>query len=127
MYYFTALPQGETPHAGFLRALEEQGWEVIRGRIGKGNREKESDVALAVRLVLAAAGGLKRAVVVSGDGDLVPAVKAARELGCRVEVASFPEFLSRPLKEAADGVINLWEVPWERMAYRPRLPSLAAG
>lgn len=126
MRYYTALPEHKSPHEGFLEALRRQGWEIVRGEI-RGGREKGSDVSLALDLVLAALRGLKRAVVVSGDGDLAPAVRRARELGCRVEVASFAPYLSPSLKEAADRVILLEEVPWEALAYRRQEVRRAAG
>lgn len=115
-YYYTALPEGLTVHEGFLKTLERGGWRVRRGRI-VGNKEKESDVALAVDLVLWAAKGLPEAVVASGDGDLVPAVKAARKLGTRVKVAAFKPYLSHRLAEAADEVLYLDALPWEELLY----------
>lgn len=126
MRYYTALPEHKTPHLGFLKALEAQGWVITQGEIRNG-REKQSDVALAVDLVWAAANGLKRAVVVSGDGDLAPAVRKARELGCRVEVASFAPYLSPALKEAADQVILLERLPWEALSYRGEKRQRATG
>jgi len=122
LHYYTALPDRESPHLGFLKALESQGWRVVKGRI-KNGREKESDVALATDLVLAAAQGLKRAVVVSGDADLAPAIRAARELGTRVEVASFLFGLSNELLREADEVVLLDHIPWKELSYRRPAPA----
>jgi uncharacterized LabA/DUF88 family protein len=54
--------------------------------------EEETDVAIAVNLVRdAARGSMDTALVVSGDGDLLPAMKAAKEMKPALAlVAAFP-------------------------------------
>lgn len=118
MRFYTAPFPG---HGSFMRSLEARGWLVVTGHTrntGNGHREKGVDVALAVDLVLAAAGGLyDRAVLVSGDGDLARAVEAARELGLPVTVAQFQEYISSYLARAAAEVVLLDGVDWKALAY----------
>lgn len=47
------------------------------------------------------------AVLVSGDGDLVEAVKAVKDLGKHVELATFPKGRSDELAAAADVITQL--------------------
>jgi uncharacterized LabA/DUF88 family protein len=77
------------------------------------------DVALAVDLLLAAAGGIyDEAVVVSGDGDLARAVEAARELGFPVRVAQFQDAIARELAAAAAEVELLEGLDWDSLRER---------
>jgi uncharacterized LabA/DUF88 family protein len=100
--YFTALAHhlerrrpGQRAHQmGYLSALRATGVDVRLGRFKAktltcpscGRRftrfeEKETDVALGVQLVESALlGAFDTLVLVSGDGDLVPALAAARRL-----------------------------------------------
>lgn len=108
-------------HGGFLKALRALGWRVQEGHaaLGKeGYREKGVDVALAVDGVVAAGMGKNPLVLVSGDGDLVPMVKAARELGSRVVVVQFQSAIAWRLAAVADEVVLLDGVPWGELTYR---------
>lgn len=113
--FYTAPFRG---HGRFLRALEADGWTLRVLRTHKALREEGVDVALAVDLVLLAGHGHKDFVVVSGDGDLAPAVEVARILGARVTVAQFQDLLSRHLVQAADGVVLLDAAPWEALGWQ---------
>jgi uncharacterized LabA/DUF88 family protein len=74
------------------------------------------DVALAVDMLLAAAGGLsEEAVLVSGDGDLPRAVEAARELGLSVRGAQFQDAIVRELAGAAAEVTLLDGLDWKEL------------
>lgn len=124
VYYFTARvrndPEAEQRQADYLAALGTRpSILVIEGRFQKKSRrcdicgdvrpdyeEKESDVNLAVTLVkLAATGACDVALVVSADSDLVPGVKAARELNRSLRtVAIFPpQRNSEDLKRSVHG------------------------
>ncbi len=121
MRYYSALPphngsRGAELHRGFLKALAAQGWKVFLGQV-VGGREKMTDVALGVDLALGAAlDWYDEAHLVSGDMDLVPAVKAARGFGKRVVAWSFQGALSPALARAVDEVRLLEEVEWEQVA-----------
>ena len=72
------------------------------------------DVALAVDMLLAAAGGLsEEAVLVSSDGDLARAVEAARELGFPVRVVQFQDAIARELASAATEMGLLDGLDWK--------------
>ncbi len=117
--YYSALPEyGDGAlHLGFIEALRRQGWEVFLGRVQQG-QEKGTDVALATDLVfLGVQGAYDRAVLVSGDGDLAPAVSRVVQMGREVEVWSFQGLLSLELAQTAQSVRLLEEVPWEDVSY----------
>jgi uncharacterized LabA/DUF88 family protein len=96
-FYIAAVPQDMDAHlyAGqqrFLARLQtEPGLTVWTGRMARsGGRwyEKGVDVKIATDMVaLAYAGEYDVAILVSGDGDLAPAVHEVRRLGRRVENA----------------------------------------
>lgn len=66
-------------------------------------QEKGVDMRIGVDMLAAASKGLYDvAILVSGDGDLVEAVKAVKDLGKHVELATFPKGRSDELAAAAD-------------------------
>jgi uncharacterized LabA/DUF88 family protein len=72
------------------------------------------DVALAVDMLLAAAGSLsEEAVLVSGDGDLARAVEAARELDLSVRGAQLQDAIVRELTSAATEMGLLDGLDWK--------------
>ncbi|MFT5682300.1 MAG: uncharacterized LabA/DUF88 family protein [Myxococcota bacterium] len=75
--------------------------------------EKRVDTRLVAEMIqLAAVGAFDRAVVFSGDEDLIPAVDAVRALGKSVYVASWGgRALSRDLRVRCFGHIDLSEEP----------------
>jgi len=111
IYYFSAYathlndPEVLTRHQNYVSCLEDTGIiaiisrfkaKTIRcpscGTIIIRHEEKETDVAIAAKLLeLFARNACENVVLVTGDTDLVPAVKCARQLfsGCQVFVA-FP-------------------------------------
>jgi uncharacterized LabA/DUF88 family protein len=106
-------------HEGFVKSLEARGWIVVQGHLSREGGEKGVDVALAVDLLLAAAGGIyDEAVLVSGDGDLARAVEAARELGFPVRVAQFQDAIARELAAVAAEVELLDGLDWEGIKER---------
>lgn len=134
--YFSAyakwLPNAYRRHQVYVRALKETGVTVSMAhfkeksmRCKKCNNtwisreEKESDV----RLALAVLGGAiddryDRAIIVSADSDLVPAVKSVRkrDLGKEVLIAAPPgrRKIARDLAAAANG--SIIEVSQNRLA-----------
>ncbi len=75
-----------------LSGLENDGYQVKRGRIVYDNkiREKGVDVQIAIDLVIGAVEeNFDIAVIVSSDTDLIPAVKYIRSKGKIVEYVGF--------------------------------------
>lgn len=97
-------PQKAEKHQAFLEALRKKGWEVRQttepARYGK---ERGVDVLVALALV-ELAGEAQEVCLVSGDKDLVPAVRAAQGLGARVVVVAPQGVIAQALAEAADEV-----------------------
>ncbi len=125
--YYSALathlqkysPDTVARHQRYIRCLEDQGVVVVLGRFKRArdlrcracgerttrNEEKETDVAIAVHLLESFIEDVcDYAVIVSGDTDLVPAVKAARRQFPKKKIAFvFPyKRDSRELVELAD-------------------------
>ena len=70
--------------------------------------EKGVDMRIGVDMLASASKGLYDvAVLVTGDGDLVEAVKAVKDLGKHVELATFPIGRSDELATVADVVTDL--------------------
>ena len=73
--------------------------------------EKGIDIALAIDMLsLGFHKAYDVAILVSGDGDFIPAVKVIKSLGLRVEVAMFRNALNPDLKRIADRFIALDEL-----------------
>ena len=92
------------------RHLQKDGFRVrLRNSYDTENRsQKEVDVAMAIEMVLQAErGNFDTAIVVSGDGDFVPAVETMQSFGRVVEVASFNGSRSGNLMRSADRYVNL--------------------
>jgi len=103
--YFSAfatwLPGPFARHRQYVRALECFGVQSIMGRFKgkmrqcqqcgvrwKSHEEKETDVNIAIHLIKdALTDQFDRAIVVSADSDLVPAVKMAKEPDRRKEIS----------------------------------------
>ncbi len=122
VYYFTALATWNerkvNKHQVYIRALRSVGAKVIYGRFqGKdrecknchamftAHEEKLTDVNIATRLLIdAQRNKFDRAIIISGDNDLAPAIHAAKELyptkqiGVIVPIDRMP---TRNLKTAA--------------------------
>lgn len=120
--YFSAfatwIPEAYARHRAYVAALEATGVEVVLGKFKKkqrsckrcgaeweGHEEKETDVNLALMLLeLAFAGEFDRALVLSADSDLTPAVRAVRRLfpDKQVRILTPPgRFTPVDLREAA--------------------------
>ncbi len=96
----------------FFEALSKQGFElkmknlqVYAGGIKKG----DWDVGLVIDAIKMAP-LLDVIVLVSGDGDFVPAMEYLQYHGNQIEVIAFGETTSNKLKEVADEFIDLaWD------------------
>jgi uncharacterized LabA/DUF88 family protein len=88
--------------------------------------QKGVDLALGVDMVSHAARNMYDvAILVSGDGDFVEAVRAVKDLGKHVEVAAFPDGLAKRLQQTSDRWEKLgatWFTP-DLFGYRGALPS----
>jgi uncharacterized LabA/DUF88 family protein len=78
---------------------------VHYGKIAGGGkkRQKEVDVQLAVDAMRITSGGLCDCLIlVAGDGDFAPILRAVREIGPLAAVAAFRDSYSEDLLDAAD-------------------------
>lgn len=117
--YFTALatwmPEKAERHKLFIRAQESEGVTIIYGEFKRKDKrcllcrnrystfeEKQTDVNIAIHLLqLAIQDRYDRAVIVSGDTDLIPAVKAVRvtfpgkQIGIMIPIGGSSEDLKK--------------------------------
>lgn len=107
------LENGVDVHRRFHDHLSHMGMCLdLREMRDPNGIQKATDVAIASRMVADASNDhYDVAVLISGDGDFVPAVEMVQDYGKRVEVASFSHCLSSELSRKADVVINLDPVP----------------
>jgi len=110
--YYNSAPN-DLAESSFYARVNSAGFDLVCGpRKISGRGQKQIDVHIAVDMVSEAyEGTFDIAVLVSGDGDLKPAVERVKELGKEVEVASFDnpnakEF-SWALKTSATRTIDL--------------------
>ncbi len=113
--YVAVDPRNEHAKDGEIGRLWEDGW-LVRKKTGApagiGKYKCNVDVEMAMDIVFFAYDVKPDIVVlVSGDQDFAPVAIKLRERGIRVEVAAFPESISKVLLDAASGYINLetWE------------------
>jgi uncharacterized LabA/DUF88 family protein len=77
---------------------------------------KEDDIHLAVDLVkLAYNNAYDTAILVSSDGDFVPAINAVQEIGKKVEDIGFENKFSFHLKQVCDKFLKLKKTEVEKM------------
>lgn len=101
----------ETPEEeAFFEALESQGFEVMSKDLqvfSSGAKKADWDVGIAVDAIKLAS-RLDAIVLVSGDGDFIPAVRYLQEnKGCFVELMSFKESTSSALIQEVDAYVDL--------------------
>lgn len=86
-------------------------------------RQKGVDVDLATDMVLFACKDYyDTAILVSGDGDFIPAVEKVKDMGKRVEVACFGNTINEGLRLSADTYRDLDGVPLMKLR-GPRIPE----
>lgn len=102
---------GET---AFFDALEKGGIDLRMKDIQifpGGIKKADWDVGMAVDAIRMAS-SLDVVILVTGDGDFVPAVEYLKwGMGKTVEIAAFGRSASSSLKEAADRFVDLGEMP----------------
>lgn len=98
IYYFTALTIWDqdkvTRHKIYIRALESKGIKVIYGEFKRKDKicqrchktfrtfeEKQTDVNIAISLFrFALEGKFDLAIIISGDSDLIPSIRAVKTI-----------------------------------------------
>ena len=106
------LENGVDIQKGFHDYLSHMGMRLDLRECNPNGIQKATDVAIASRMVADASNDhYDVAVLISGDGDFVPAVEMVQDHGKRVEVAALSHCLSSELSRKADVVMDLDPVP----------------
>ena len=103
-YAYTGLDPDNENQRNFHSFLARNNYKVVSKDIrkyGDGKVKANLDIELVVDMMKTAR-NLDVAIVVSGDGDFAPAIRAVQEMGVRVEVISFRGNTSSDLIEVAD-------------------------
>ncbi|HYL40119.1 MAG TPA: NYN domain-containing protein, partial [Candidatus Binatus sp.] len=103
-YAYTGLDPDNENQRNFHDFLRRHGYKVVSKDIrkyGDGKVKANLDIELVVDMMKTAR-NLDIAIVVSGDGDFAPAIRAVQEMGVRVEVVSFRGNTSSDLIDVAD-------------------------
>ncbi len=103
-YAYTGLDPDNENQRNFHDFLRRSNYKVVSKDIrkyGDGKIKANLDIELVVDMMKTAR-NLDIAIVVSGDGDFAPAIRAVQEQGVRVEVVSFRGNTSSDLMEVAD-------------------------
>ncbi|HKG55756.1 MAG TPA: NYN domain-containing protein [Candidatus Limnocylindrales bacterium] len=114
-YAYTGLDPDNENQRNFHSFLARHGYKVVSKDIrkyGDGKVKANLDIELVVDMMKTSR-NLDIAIVVSGDGDFAPAIRAVQEMGVRVEVISFRGNTSSDLIDVADvftDIVNLARV-----------------
>ncbi len=103
-YAYTGLDPDNENQRNFHDFLRRSNYKVVSKDIrkyGDGKVKANLDIELVVDMMKTAR-NLDIAIVVSGDGDFAPAIRAVQEQGVRVEVVSFRGNTSSDLIDVAD-------------------------
>ena len=103
-YAYTGLDPENENQKNFHDFLRRSGYKVVSKDIrkyGDGRMKANLDIELVVDMMRMAP-HIDIAVVISGDGDFAPAIKAIQQMGVRVEVISFKGNTSSDLIDVAD-------------------------
>ena len=103
-YAYTGLDPDNENQRNFHSFLARHGYKVVSKDIrkyGDGKVKANLDIELVVDMIKTAR-NLDVAIVVSGDGDFAPAIRAVQEMGVRVEVISFRGNTASDLIDVAD-------------------------
>jgi len=103
-YAYTGLDPDNENQRNFHAFLARNNYKVVSKDIrkyGDGKVKANLDIELVVDMMKTAR-NLDIAIVVSGDGDFAPAIRAVQEMGVRCEVISFRGNTSSDLIEVAD-------------------------
>jgi uncharacterized LabA/DUF88 family protein len=111
-YAYTGLDPDNENQRQFHSFLARNGYKVISKDIrkyGDGRIKANLDIELVVDMMRMAR-NLDIAVVVSGDGDFAPAIRAVQQMGVRVDVISFRGNTSSDLIEVADAFMDIAQI-----------------
>jgi uncharacterized LabA/DUF88 family protein len=111
-YAYTGLDPENENQRNFHQFLARHGYKVVSKDIrkyGDGKVKANLDIELVVDMMKTAR-NLDVAIVVSGDGDFAPAIRAVQEMGVRVEVISFRGNTSSDLIDVADVFTDITQI-----------------
>jgi uncharacterized LabA/DUF88 family protein len=111
-YAYTGLDPDNENQRNFHEFLRRHGYKVVSKDIrkyGDGKVKANLDIELVVDMMKTAR-NLDIAIVVSGDGDFAPAIRAVQEQGVRVEVVSFRGNTSSDLMDVADLFTDITQI-----------------
>ena len=108
-----AITTDSREEQSFLDALTTLGITIRSKELqifAGGNKKADWDVGIAIDAV-ALAHKLDVIVLISGDGDFIPAVEYLQSRGCQVEVMAFGKSCSTKLQGVADYFIDMSSSP----------------
>ena len=111
-YAYSGLDPDNENQRKFIDFLGKNGYKVMTKDIrkfGDGRVKANLDIELVVDL-LRLADRMDIAVIVSGDGDFAPAIRACQDRGVRCEVISFRPNTSSDLIAVADEFIDIMKI-----------------
>jgi uncharacterized LabA/DUF88 family protein len=111
-YAYTGLDPDNENQRNFHDFLRRHGYKVVSKDIrkyGDGKVKANLDIELVVDMMKTSR-NLDIAIVVSGDGDFAPAIRAVQEMGVRVEVISFRGNTSSDLIDVADQFTDITQL-----------------
>ena len=111
-YAYTGLDPENENQRKFIDFLGKNGYKpVVKDirKFGDGRMKANLDIELVVDL-FRLADRMDIAVIVSGDGDFAPAIKALQDKGVRCEVISFKPNTSSDLVAVADEFMDIMKV-----------------
>ncbi len=103
------IDKGDSGFAAFSRALREAGFQVMAKHpktFPDGTMKADWDVGMVVDM-LTLASKFNCVILGTGDGDFVPAVRALKNRGVRVEVLGVRSRMAQELFSAADQVFEI--------------------
>jgi uncharacterized LabA/DUF88 family protein len=128
-YAYTGLDPENENQRKFIDFLAKNGYKpVVKDirKFGDGRMKANLDIELVVDL-FRLADRMDIAVIVSGDGDFAPAIKALQDQGIRAEVISFKPNTSSDLIAVADVFTDIMKIASisrkEGRALRDAMPS----
>src|SRR5688572_4701485 len=111
-YAYTGLDPENENQRKFIDFLAKNGYKpVVKDirKFGDGRMKANLDIELVVDL-FRLADRMDIAVIVSGDGDFAPAIRALQDKGVRAEVISFKPNTSSDLMAVADEFMDIMKV-----------------
>ncbi|HEY7738364.1 MAG TPA: NYN domain-containing protein [Candidatus Limnocylindria bacterium] len=111
-YAYSGLDPENENQKKFLDFLNKNGYRVVAKDIrkfGDGRVKANLDIELVVDL-FRLADRMDVAVIVSGDGDFAPAIRALQDVGVRCEVISFKPNTSSDLFAVADEFVDVMKI-----------------